>query len=210
MAPAVNALTLAAGQDVPCVTAANCPYPGGDSNPSELPGRPTSLGQRPGLFFGNTGFGFPGGGFGPDNRFSWYIGDSWKVKPALTFTYGLRYVRDTGRTDSDVAAIPLVNQMFDNGLIRGWGIKVNQPNHNFAPQVGIAWDPSKAGKTVFRGGIGLFYENSIWNNNLFDRPARLASGLFLALQPACSGRERADIQLAGQNHKYDADILRQR
>jgi hypothetical protein len=39
---------------------------------------------------------------------------------------------------------------------------------------------------VIRGGIGLFYENSIWNNNLFDRPARLQEGLFLGLTPVCS------------------------
>jgi hypothetical protein len=63
---------------------------------------------------------------------------------------------------------------------------VNQPNHNFAPQVGFAWDPKSDGKTVIRGGIGLFYENSIWNNNLFDRPARLSQGLFLGNTPVCS------------------------
>ncbi|MGA9043188.1 MAG: TonB-dependent receptor [Terriglobales bacterium] len=197
-APAVNALTLAAGQDVPCVTAANCPYPGGDSNPLNYPVTNVTLGNGQGFSSEKAAFGLPGGGLGPDNRFSWYIGDSWKVKPALTFTYGLRYVRDTGRTDSDVAAIPLVSQMFDNGYYSGLGNKVNQPNHNFAPQVGIAWDPSKAGKTVFRGGIGLFYENSIWNNNLFDRPARLASGLFLALQPACQDGNAQTFNLPGQ------------
>src|SRR5208337_2657549 len=51
----------------------------------------------------------------------------------------------------------------------------------------FAWDPSRSGKTVVRGGIGLFYENSIWNNNLFDRPAREPSGLFLAQTPICQG-----------------------
>ena len=103
------------------------------------------------------------------------------MKRNLTLTYGLRYVRDTGRTDSDLAAIPVLNQ-FGAGL----GNRVNQPNLNFAPQVGVAWDPGKAGKTVLRAGIGLFYENSIWNNELFDRPPRLASGLFLIDQTVCS------------------------
>jgi hypothetical protein len=66
------------------------------------------------------------------------------------------------------------------------GNAVNNPNKNFAPQLGIAWDPSKSGKTVIRAGIGLFYENSIWNNILFDRPAREPAGLFLAMQPVCT------------------------
>ena len=32
---------------------------------------------------------------------------------------------------------------------------------------------------MIRGGIGLFYENSIWNNNLFDRARPLAARFFL-------------------------------
>src|SRR5262249_48819780 len=43
------------------------------------------------------------------------------------------------------------------------------------------------GKTVIRAGAGLYYENSIFNNNLFNRPGRLAQGLFLAEQAPCSG-----------------------
>ena len=42
----------------------------------------------------------------PDNRISFYFGDSWKVKPNLTVTAGLRYVRDTGRTDSNLGPLP--------------------------------------------------------------------------------------------------------
>ncbi len=109
-----------------------------------------------------------------------------KLNPNLTVTYGLRYVRDSGRTDSDLAPIAALDQ-FDNQFYQNLGARVNQPNHNFAPQVGFAWDTSHKGTTVVRGGIGLFYENSIWNNNLFDRPGRLPTGLFLAQQAACSG-----------------------
>ncbi len=72
---------------------------------------------------------------------------------------------------------------------------MNQPNLNFAPQVGIAYDPSSNGKTVIRGGIGLFYENSIWNNIEFDRPARLQKGLFLADTTVCSSGSPQSLTL---------------
>ncbi len=156
--------------------------PGGASNPLNYPANTVQLGNGQGFSSEIPAFGFPAGGQGPDNRLSFYFGDAWKIRPNLTLTYGLRYVRDTGRTDSDLAPIPALNQ-FGPGL----GNRVNQPNKNFAPQLGIAWDPNHSGKTVLRGGIGLFYENSIWNNVLFDRPARLADGLFLANPTVCSG-----------------------
>jgi hypothetical protein len=114
------------------------------------------------------------------------VGDSWKLKPNLTINYGLRYVRDTGRTDNDLAPIPALN-MFNNQFYSGLGNRVNNPNHNFAPQLGFAWDPTNTGKTVIRGGIGLFYENAVWNNVLFDRPGRLQTGRFLQTLPACIG-----------------------
>jgi hypothetical protein len=103
----------------------------------------------------------------------------------LTLTYGLRYVRDTWRTDSDIGPIAALYQ-FDNQFYSGLGNRVHQPNLNFAPQLGVAWDPTGKGNTVLRGGIGLFYENSIWNNTEFDRPARLPTGLFLANPTVCS------------------------
>ena len=125
--------------------------------------------------------GFPAGGLGPDNRLSFYIGDSWKLRSNLTVALGLRWERDTGRTDSDIPAIAPINQFFP-----GHGNAVRNPNLNFAPQLGVAWDPTRDGKTVVRGGIGLYYENVIFNNVLFDRPARLKNGAFLQIVEPCS------------------------
>jgi hypothetical protein len=167
--------------------AATClALPGGAANPLNYPVTTLQLGNGQGYDSEIPAFGFPAGGSGPDNRISFYFGDAWKFKSNLTITYGLRYVRDSGRTDGDLAAIPALSQAFDNQYYSNLGNRVHQPNLNFAPQLGLAWDPTKNGKTVVRAGIGLFYENSIWNNIEFDRPARLQTGLFLANPTVCS------------------------
>jgi hypothetical protein len=170
--------------------------PGGAGNALNYPASNVLLGNGAGYSTEKPSFGFPFGGLGPDNRISWYVGDSWKIRSNLTLTYGLRYVRDTGRTDSDLAPVAALAQ-FDNQFYSGLEDRVNDPGKNFAPQFGFAWDPAKNGKTVLRGGVGLFYENSIWNNVLFDRPGRLPTGDFLGFQPACSGGGPATFTLPG-------------
>ena len=148
------------------------------------------LGNGQGFFTEKPAFGYPGGGQS-DTRFQWYVGDSWKVKPNLTLSYGLRYNRDTGRSDSDlaptqcsavtVAGFPGCTGNLLDQFGPGLGGRVQNPNNNYGPQVGFAWDPMKNGKTVIRGGAGLYYENYIFNNTLFDRPNKLEKGLFFGL-----------------------------
>ncbi|HYA26259.1 MAG TPA: carboxypeptidase-like regulatory domain-containing protein, partial [Terriglobales bacterium] len=177
------------------------PFPGGESNPLNYPATLAVIGNGQGSFSEIPAFGLPGGGRA-DTRLSAYFGDLWKLKPNFTLSYGLHYVRDTGRTDSDIAPIPCselspllaptLPQPCTGDLLdvfgTGLGRRVNQPNENFGPQLGITWDPWSNGKTVFRGGIGLFYENSIFNDLSFDRPAREPNGLFFgAARPCPSG-----------------------
>ena len=176
LAPAVNAPANATPFNV---------FPGGANNPLNYPADNVTLGNGQGFSSAQSAFGYPGGGLGPDDRLSAYFGDSWKVKPNLTVTAGLRYVRDTGRTDSNLGPLPVLND-FNNQFYSNLGAAVRQPNRNFAPQLGIAWSPQHDGKTVIRSGIGLFYENSIWNNVLFDPAGRLQKGLFLGFAGACS------------------------
>ena len=176
--------------DANCVTvSANCPAgPDGTtaSNFLNYDVAAITIGNGIGFSTLQKAFGFPAGGLGPDNRVALYVGDSWKIKSNFTMELGLRYVRDTGREDSDLPGIPELNGL--TPAFSNLGAKVRQPNLNFAPQIGIAWDPYKNGKTVVRAGAGLYYENTIWNNVLFDRPTREPFGAFLQTDgQVCNG-----------------------
>ena len=155
-------------------------FGGGAANPLNYPVERLRVGNGQGFNTLDPALGYPAGGLGPDNRLGLYIGDTWKIWPNFTLSAGLRYDHDTGRTDSDLPADASINAAFP-----GLGNRVKAPNTNLAPQLGIAWDPGKNGKTVIRAGIGLYYENVIWNNVLFDRPLRLQSGAFNAVTSAC-------------------------
>jgi hypothetical protein len=175
------------------LAAATGPFAGGAGNPFNYPADFVLLSNGLGFSTTKAALGFPAGGLGPDNRVLLYLGDSWKIKPNFTLSYGIRWARDTGRTDSQYPAIPGLS-----ALLPGLGNQVNQPNNNWAPQLGFAWDPSKSGKTSIRGGIGLFYENAIWNNVLFDGPNREPTGAFLQFFPACAAPgQPAPLNVAG-------------
>jgi hypothetical protein len=63
-----------------------------------------------------------------------FITDDWRVRQDLTLSFGLRYENQTNIND----------------------------NMNFAPRLSFAWSPGAGGarqpKTVFRGGVGIFYD----------------------------------------------------
>jgi Carboxypeptidase regulatory-like domain len=168
---------------------------GTDSNPLDYPVLFATLSNGQEFTTEKSGFGFPHGAE-TDNRLQGYIGDSWKMFPNLTITAGVHYLRDTGRVNSDLGAIPcsaanpgipsnvlpcsgsnLLDQ-FSNLPGVTLGRPVRQPNYDFGPQLGFAWDPFRNGRTVFRAGAGVFYDTSLFSNMRLDRPARLSQGLY--------------------------------
>jgi len=168
---------------------------GGASNPLNYPVDSITLGNGFNCFSEKSASGSSCGGFG-DTRVQAYASDNWKLRPNLTATFGVQYVRDTGRSNSDLPAIPCSAVAASYGALApcsgsdpllshfggvpGIGNRMRQPNLNFAPQFGLAWDPGKSGRTVIRAGIGMFYDNNVFRNVLQDRVSRLASGDFNA------------------------------
>jgi hypothetical protein len=168
----VNANTLA--------EAAAGPFAGGSSNPLNYPVNSTVvLGNGQGYFTEIPQFGFPGGGQS-DDRFNLYLSDTWKIGKKLVVNYGLRYIRDTGRDDADLPALPILDT-----LLPHLGDPTSEPNKNLGPQAGFAYDWKGDGKTVIRAGAGVYYENNVWNNVLFDRPPKLQKGLFFGTAGVC-------------------------
>lgn len=126
-----------------------------------------------GLGFGSEtpALGLPHGGF-INNRLGVYMHDTWRVSHTFTLNGGLRYDLDTGLTNHDLLRVPGIGA-FDPAL----GGYPRNDNLRLGPQVGFAWNVRGDGKTVIRGGGGIYYETNIFNNILFDRTVNLPPGL---------------------------------
>jgi hypothetical protein len=87
----------------------------------------------------------------PRNIFGTWVQDDWKVTHRLTINAGVRYDNDIGVFDPHVT------------LISGLKQPTSGDNHEFAPRLGLTVDPTGSGKTVIRGGAGIFYTNIMTN-----------------------------------------------
>lgn len=158
------------------------PFPGGETNPLNYPVESVVVSNGLGYFTSMPGLGFPAGSI-IYHRLAAYVGSSSRWKRNLTLTYGVRYVRETGRSDTASGSISQLN-----ALMPGLGNRVRQPNSNFAPQLGFAWDPTGKGKTSLRGGVGLFYENVLFVVAPSEFLSRTSMGdVFLQTPTACNG-----------------------
>ena len=163
-------------------TATNGSTVSGASCPLNYPVEIVSVSNGLGYVTPFPGLGLPAGSF-VYKRFAAYLGASSKWRRNLTLSFGARYAREPGRSDSEFPPVPELN-----AAIPGLGNPVRQPNSNFAPQLGFAWDPTGHGKTALRGGIGLFYENVLTIVAPFDPTYRAPKGnVFLQIPTACNG-----------------------
>jgi hypothetical protein len=144
---------------------------GGVGDPLNFPLNQIVLGNGLGAFSERPALGFPNGGT-TNHRLGIYFTDSWKVKPNFTLTLGLRYDYDSALSNSDLVRTAKLAEF--NPALGGF---INNDTNNFGPQAGFAWDIKGNGKTVIRGGAGIFYETNIINNFLFDRVLNLPPGI---------------------------------
>jgi hypothetical protein len=88
--------------------------------------------------------------------FGFFGQDSWRINNKFTLNYGVRY--DVEISPLFAPATP-INAAAEKalGVIEG----IPRDYNNVAPRIGFAWDPSGNGKTVVRGGYGLFYDHPL-------------------------------------------------
>lgn len=102
-------------------TATNPPGPPGSSNP------PTQF---------TVGFG-PGFVHAADTIYGVYAQDSWRLRPNLTFNYGLRYDDEEGAFKGGTVPKPGGGCFEGNGIISA----CSSDRNNFQPRLGLAWSP---------------------------------------------------------------------
>jgi len=86
--------------------------------------------------------------------------DDWRVKRNLTLNLGLRYdilSWPTEASNHQSNFNPVTGELVEAGA-SGWPkALINTPKKDFGPRIGFAYDLRGDGKTVIRGGYGLFY-----------------------------------------------------
>jgi hypothetical protein len=98
---------------------------------------------------------------GPHDSFSnktlgLFVQDSWRIKSNLTMNYGVRYDVEFTPTFKAINSIADFGQKF-LGVTQG----IPRDNNNFAPRIGLAWDPWNDKKTVLRASYGIFYDHPL-------------------------------------------------
>jgi hypothetical protein len=90
--------------------------------------------------------------------FGAYFVDDVRVLPNLTVNLGVRYEPETVPTEAYNKASVIIKEATDGpgSPYRDNPIYNNNSLKNFAPRVGLAWDPFKDGKTSVRAGFGIY------------------------------------------------------
>jgi len=87
--------------------------------------------------------------------------DDFRVSPKLTLNLGLRYDLYTWPSEAHNHQSnfdPTTGELVEASAAPGYNSAlIDTPKHNFGPRIGFAYDWAGNGKTVIRGGYGLFY-----------------------------------------------------
>ena len=134
----------------------------GNGDPSQCSNAPSTGFEQSDLLIGfvcNYQIGPPYGTVGTRNWENGVFGqDDWKVNSKLTLNLGLRYELFTSPTEMygrqanfDINSGSLIVAADANDSL------VKTDHNNFSPRLGAAYDINGDGKSVIRGGFGIFY-----------------------------------------------------
>src|SRR6185503_15301631 len=135
-------------------------------------------------------------------RWELFAQDTYRIKPNVTLDYGVRYalypaIKDQNNlmstfdpTRYDPAKAPTCANAACSTVIAGTGDPLNglivaganspfgdavyaTEKNNWQPRAGVSWDPSGDGRSIIRGGYGLYFDQplvGIFEQNAFTNP----------------------------------------
>jgi hypothetical protein len=108
------------------------------------------------------------------HQLAFYVQDDWRVRPNLTLNLGLRWDANIGNLPDQTnnrtfAILRQLNDPRAQALTSDpERLSRSTPNWlEFQPRVGFAYDPTGSGRTVIRGGYGIFYDQLFQNLTIF-------------------------------------------
>jgi len=105
---------------------------------------------------------------------AFFVQDTWRVAKGLTMNYGMRWEGQWNPQPRRNPAYPLTGS-------------IPHSLNNFAPRLGLSWDPNKKGKTVVRIGGGYFYSRNDGINFIRAFDTNGTTGAGVTLTPAGAG-----------------------
>jgi hypothetical protein len=92
-----------------------------------------------------------------------FLQDDWSIADRLRLNLGLRYEVDSNvNNQSRIGELNPIVQPFVDG-------KRRRDLNNFSPRIGFAWTADQAGRTVIRGGYGIYYDRIVLQIQSLER-----------------------------------------
>jgi len=124
------------------------------------------------------------------NRYEMFAQDTWRIRPTVTFDYGVRYALYPALTDKNNILSTFVPSLYNpakaptcanatcTSVIPGTGDPLNglivaglnspygnaiypTQKGNIQPRAGLSWDPKGDGKSIVRTGYGIYYDQPL-------------------------------------------------
>lgn len=95
------------------------------------------------------------------NAWDAYVSDDWRFRSGLSLTLGLRWEYNSPVTEKYGRLVNLgIGGFFQNATQLVGGDPIRPDRNNLAPRFGFAWRPLPASSIVIRGGYGVYFDGS--------------------------------------------------